>query len=294
MAIRIGVGGGSETGGNGKGVFLSVGPTLTALGLLLAWLAETDGIRDLLGVALVVIASGVWIAGLHRLVRGRSAGLAVMGGLFVGWGVVGGIAAALNRFWVGALACAALLFVGLLLLGVVPLPAWAQRAVAALRKIGMGLAVMGAGLVIIAVGLGGGASEGVPTVVPVAAGLAFFLGGVLAALHEGGGGRDTVPSRILVALLATALAAAGLVFPPSLLFTAPFAALSWIAVVRLVIERRTGSDPLAKWSDARVLGLGCSATIAIVILIAGLVLLRQCQEKPEVRPPAEAVGTLTR
>jgi len=267
MAIRIGIGGGSANGGTGKGGLLPMGLVLTAFGLLLAWLA-----------------------GLHRLVRNRAPGLAVMGGLFVGWGVVGGVAAARNRFWIGVLVCAVLLFVGLLLLGVVPLPAWGQRAVAAVRKIGLGLAFMGAGLVIIAAGLGGGASEGVPAFVPVAAGLVFFLGGVLAALHEGGGGRDTVLSRIFAALIVTGLAAAGVVFPPSLLFTAPFAVLSWIAVVRLVIEKRTGSDPLAGWSDGRMLGLGCGITVLIGILIIAVVQLRSCVREPEARPPAEAVG----
>ena len=289
MGIRIDLGGGSAGGRTVRGPLLYVGLVLTTFGLCLAWLARPKGFRELLPIGLVIAGSGVWIGGLHRLVRGRSPGLAATGGLFVGWGVVGGMAAGWNRLWIGALACAALFFVGLLLLGVVPLPAWGQRAVAAVRKIGLGLLPMGAGLVIIAVGLGGGASEGVPAFVPVAAGLVFFLAGVSVAFHKGGGG-DTVLSRVFTALLVTAFAATAVVFPPSLLFMAPFAVLSWIAVVRLVIAKRTGRDPLAKWSDERVLGLGCGVTLLIGILIIGLLQLRSCVREPKARPPAEAVG----
>ncbi len=268
MAIRFDLGAGSANGGSSRGALLYVGLALTAFGLSLAWLFH-KGIEDLRAIGLVIAGSGVWIAGLHRLVRRRARGLAVMGGLFVGWGVVGGIAAAHSRFWIGALVCAVLLFVGLLLLGVVPLPAWAQRAVAPFRKIGVALVPMGAGLAIIAIGLGGGASEGVPTFVPVAAGLAFFFAGVGAVFYQSGG-QDTVLTRIFSALLVTAFAAAAVVFPPSLLFMAPIAVLSWIAVVRLVVEKRTGTDPLAKWSDGQLLGLGCGVTVVIGILIIGL------------------------
>jgi len=156
---------------------LPFGLFVTVWGLLLAWIGHEKGDTALLAPGLVVAASGVWIAGLHRLVRNRATGLAVMGGLFVGWGVVGGTAAVLHRFWIGAFMCSALLVTGLLLLGMLPLPTWAQRPLAVVRKIGFGLVFMGVGLVITAVGLAGGASEGVPPFVPVVAGLVFFLGG---------------------------------------------------------------------------------------------------------------------
>ncbi len=280
MASRIDLGGLWSAG-------LYVGLALTAFGLSLAFLFH-KGIEELPAIGLVMAGSGVWIAGLHRLVRHRATGLAVTGGLFVGWGVVGVVAAARNRFWIGVLVCAALLFVGLLLLGVVPLPAWGQRATAAVRKMGLALLPMGMGLIIIAVGLGGGASEGVPTFVPVAAGLAFFLGGVGTVFYLSGH-QDTIRYRIFSALMVTGFAAAAVVFPPSLLFMAPIAVLSWIAVVRRVVERRTGIDPLAKWSDGQLLGLGCGVTLAIGILIIAVVQLHSCRE-PEARPPAEAVG----
>ena len=276
MAIRIDLGGLWSAG-------LYVGLALTAFGLSLAFLFH-KGIEELPAIGLVMAGSGVWIAGLHRLVRRRAPGLAVSGGLFVGWGVVGGVAAARNRFWIGVLVCAALLFVGLLLLGVVPLPAWGQRAVGAVRRMGIGLLPMGVGLFIVAVGLGGGASEGVPMFVPVAAGLAFFFAGVGSAFE----GRDAVVSRILGALVVTSFAAVTVIFPPSLMFMAPFAVLSWIGVVRLVVEKRTGRDPLARWSEGQVLGLGCGVTLLIAILIVGLFQLRSCLQEPEIRPPAEA------
>lgn len=266
-----------------------MGLVVAGFGVLLAWVGHREGNRDLLAIALVMAGSGVWIAGLHRLVRSRTPGLAIGGGLFVGWGVAGGVAAAQNRFWIGALVCAALLFVGLLLLGVVPLPAWAQRAVTVLRKRGPGLALMGAGLFITGQGLAGGASEGVPPFVLVAAGLVFLLAGVLVALHERRG-QDTVLSRILVALLVTGLASTAIVFPPGLLLAAPIVVLSWIAVVRLVVEKWTGSDPLAKWSEERVLGLGVGVTLAIGFVIFGMLQLRSCLRPPEAGSPAEAVG----
>lgn len=269
---------------------LYIGLFLSAWGLLLAWMGHQKGDSSLIGPGLGVAASGFWIAGLYRLVRNRGAGLAVVGGLFTGWGAIGGLAATSNRFWIGALVCAALLFAGLLLLGVLPLPVWGQRAVAAVRKIGVGLLPMGVGLFFIAVGLGGGASEGVPAFVPVAAGLVFFLAGLLIALAERTG-RDTILTRVLAALLITAFATTAVVFPPSLLFMAPFAVLSWIAVARLVIQKRTGRDPLAGWSDGRILGLGCGITVLIGILIVAVVRLRSCAREPETRPPAEAVGS---
>jgi hypothetical protein len=243
-----------------------------------------------LAPGLVVAASGAWITGLHRLVRNRAPGLAIAGGLLLGWGLTGGIAAARHEFWTGAIVCALLVYAGLLLLGVLPLPVWAQKPLAVVRRMGLGLVFMGAGLFFIAVGLGGGASEGVPAFVPVAAGLTFFLGGVLAASHRPGS-PETVLSRVVVALLVTALATVGVVFPPSLLFTAPMAVLSWIAVVRLVVEKCTGRDPLAGWSDERQLGLGCGITVLIGILIIAVVQLRSCVQKPEARPPAEAVDS---
>jgi hypothetical protein len=147
---------------------------------------------------------------------------------------------------------------------------------------------MGVGLVITAVGLAGGASEGVPPFVPVAAGLVFFLGGVLAVLHQSGR-EDTLLSRTLAALVATGLASTAVVFPPALLLSSPIVVLFWIAVVRLAIQKRTGSDPLGRWSDERVLGLGCGVTVLIWILILGLFQVRSCVQKPEARPPAEAV-----
>ena len=295
MAIRFRVGGGSANGATGKGDFLAVGLMLTAFGLLLAWIAAHDGLDDLLVIALVMAGSGVWIGGLHRLLRGHAPGLAILGGLFSGWALVGAVAAALNGYWFLTLPCAVLLFVGLLVLGVVPLPGWAQRARAAIRRIGLGLLFMAAGLAIIATGLGGAASEGVPPFVPVVAGAVFLLGGTLAAIHESGSG-DSLLARTLVALLVTGLATCSIVLPPrllalSLLATAPFTVLAWIAVARLVIERLTGRDPLATWSDQRVLGLGCVVTVAIGVLILGLVRLRSCVQEPRDRPPAEAVDS---
>jgi hypothetical protein len=266
-----------------------VGLALTAFGLAVAGLAVHKGDAEMPPIGLVIAGSGAWIAGLHRFVRHRAPGLAIAGGLFAGWGVVGGIAAARSRSWFGAVVCATLLFAGLLLLGVVPLPAWGQRAVAAVRRMGWGLLPMGVGLFIVAVGLGGGASKGVPTFVPVAAGLAFFFAGVLSSLHTSGGG-DTVVSRILGALLMTSFASTAVIFPPSLLFMAPIAVLSWVAVVRLVVEKRTGTDPLARWSDGQQLGLGCGVSLAIVTLIVGLIQVRSCVREPKAWPPAEAVG----
>jgi hypothetical protein len=165
---------------------------------------------------------------------------------------------------------------------------WAQRAVAAVRKFGFGLAFMGMGLVITALGLAGGASEGVPKFVPVAAGLVFFLGGVLAVLHRSGR-EDTLLSRTLAALVVTGLASTAVVFPPGLLLSSPIVVLFWMAAVRLAIQKRTGSDPLGSWSDERVLGLGCGVTVLIWILIVGLFQARSCVQQPGARPPAEAV-----
>jgi len=284
MAIRVDLGGSSANGGASRDPLLYVGLGVTAFGLLLAWLAGPKKYPDLLPIGLVIAGSGVWIAGLHRLVRGRAPGLAITGGLLAGWGVVGGVAAARSRSWLGALVCTVLLLAGLLLLGVLPLPAWAQKAVAAVRRMGIGLLPMGMGLFIVAVGLGGGASEGVPMFVPVAAGLAFFFAGVGSAFE----GRDAVVSRILGALVVTSFAAVTVIVPPSLMFMAPFAVLSWIGVVRLVVEKRTGRDPLARWSEGQVLGLGCGVTLLIAILIVGLFQLRSCLQEPETRPPAEA------
>ena len=289
MAIRIRFGRSPANGGTGRSPLLPLGLFVTAWGLLLAWIGHEKGDTALIGPGLVVAASGAWIAGLHRLVRNRAKGLAVAGGLLTGWGLAGGIAAARYRSWFGAVVCAFPVYAGLLLLGVLPSPDWVQKVAAAARRYGIGLVFMGAGLFFVAVALAGGASKGVPAFVLVAAGLTFFLGGVLAASHRPGS-PETVLTRVLVALLVTALGTTGVVFPPSLLFTAPMAVLSWIAVVRLVVEKRTGRDPFAGWSDERQLGLGCGVTVIIALLIVGLLQLRSCARQPEARPPAEAVG----
>ena len=264
-----------------------IGLFLTAWGLLLAWMAYSKGEAVLLEIGLVVSGSGAWIAGLHRLVRSHSAGRSVPGGLLLGWGVVGILAAIPSHSWIAALVCVLVLSAGLAVLGVLPLPAWAHSALAALGRIGPGLAVMGVGLFFVGVGLAGGASEGVPAFVVVAAGLAFFLAGAFVAFYQRGS-PDSVLTRVLAALLVTSLATAGVVFPPSLLATAPLAVLSWIAVFRLVVQNRTGRDPLANWSDGRVLGLGCGITVTLVIVAAALLYHRSCALEPEARPPAEA------
>lgn len=267
-----------------------VGIFLSAWGLLLGWMGHARGDDALIGPGLAVAASGVWIAGLHKLVRSRPTGLAIAGGLCAGWGAIGGLAAAWHRSWIGAVVCAAILVAGLLLLGVLPRPAWAQKPIAVLRRIAFGLPFMAGGLVFVAVGIGGGASEGVPAFVPVAAGLAFFCAGLLAAL-SGTEIQDGLLTRTLVALVVSALATAGVVFPPSLLFTTPMAVLCWIAVARALVEWRSGRDPLAGWSDARVLGLGCGISVLLVILLIGSVQLRSCAPRPGPRPPAEAPET---
>lgn len=251
MAIRIGFGGSAAKGGGGRPPLRYVGLALAAVGLLLA----------------------------------------VAGGLFVGWGLAGGIAAARHELWIGAAVCALLVYAGLLLLGVLPAPVWVQKAVAVARRYGPGLLFVGAGLAVIGVGLAGGASVGVPAFVVVAAGLTFLLAGLVAVQYRG---QDTVLTRFLVALLVTALTAASTVFLPSFLFMAWFTVLAWIAVARLVVQTRTGRDPLAGWSDERQLGLGCGITVIIAALIIGVLQLRSCARPPETRPPAEAVGSTDR
>jgi hypothetical protein len=150
-----------------------------------------------------------------------------------------------------------------------------------------GLAFIAAGLAIVAAGLGGAADEGVPVFVPVVAGAAFVLAGLIVVVHEGRRG-DTLLARTLTALLVTGLTVVCVVIPPSLLAMGPITALAWIAVARLVIEKRTGRDPLASWSEARVLGLGCGCSVLAGLLLVGAAYAASCAQHPRERPPAEA------
>jgi hypothetical protein len=264
----------------------SPGLVVTAFGIFLGWMA-LEHQRELLPVALMVVGSGAWIGFAHRIVRGRDRALSVSGGLLCGWALVGGTACVRDALWIGAALCAALVYTGLLLLGALPSPGWVLKAVAFLRRFGLGLVFMGAGLFIVGLGLAGQASEGVPALVLVAAGVTFFLGGVLACQAARGAG-DTLAMRTLVALLITAFAAVAVVFPFSLLFMIPLGVLAWIAVARLAATTLGWRDPLAGWSDERQLGLGCGISVVLVLLVVGVAQLRACARQPEGRLPAEA------
>lgn len=123
--------------------------------------------------------------------------------------------------------------------------------------------------------------------VPVVAGAVFVLAGLTVIVHESGR-EETVLARTLTALLVTGLTSVAAAFPPSLLAMGPITALTWIAVARLVIEKRTGRDPLASWSEARVLGLGCGCSVLAGLLLVGAAYAASCAQHPRERPPAEA------
>jgi hypothetical protein len=292
MAIRFGFGRSAAEKQDPDGDPRAFGVAVLLIGLGFAWVASREGHVDLRAIGLVMAASGGWLAGLYRLVHGVARGRAIVGGLFTGWAVVGALAAAWNGYWVVTLPCAALLLAGLLVLGVVPLPAWGERALAVVRRFGFGLAFMAMGLFVVVASLGGATSEGTPPPVGVVAGAVFVLGGLLFVVHESGGGA-TVMVRTCNALLITGLAACAVALPPTLLAlsligTVPLTVLAWIAVARLVIQRRTGRDPLGTWSDQRVLGLGCGLSVALALLALGVLQLSSCLRQPGERPPAEA------
>jgi hypothetical protein len=193
--IRIRFGRRSAKEGEPDGDPRSAGVLVLLFAVGLAWLAIEEGHHDLLAIALVVAASGGWLAGLYRLVRGVPRGRAIVGGLFTGWAVVGAAAAARSGYWVVMLPCAALMVVGLLVLGVIPLPARAEPVLAVVRRLWLGFLLMGLGSAFAVGSLRGAVSEGTPPWVGVVAGAVFFLGGLLFVIHGGGGG-DTVIVRI--------------------------------------------------------------------------------------------------
>jgi low affinity Fe/Cu permease len=146
---------------------------------------------------------------------------------------------------------------------------------------------MAAGLGFTLLAIGGAQSEGVPQLVLVAAGITILLAGVMVTLARTGRS-DTILFQIVAALVATGLASTAVVFPPGLCISGFVVVAIWIGVIRRVIEKLRGRDPLAGWSDQRVMGLALAVTVLLVLTVAGVLWQRSHALPPAVRLPAEA------
>ncbi len=109
----------------------------------------------------------------------------------------------------------------------------------------------------------------------IAAGAAFALVGLILIAHGLGIGREDGGWRMLLqSIFLTSFALVSFIaFPPGGIFVVLIAVLSWIGLLRALVKSARGRDPLEDWSQEKVLGLGCIATVGLGALFLGAVAL---------------------